>query len=189
METVLSLMVGLGLSAACGFRIFVPLTIMSLMAQVGWFQLAPELAWAASPVALTGLLAATVLEIGAYYIPWLDNLPAAMAAGTLLTFGFAPEMNPFAQWSLALIAGGGLAGTVQATTVATRATSSVTTGGFGNHVVATLEAILATVMAIMALLMPVLALMAVGVLLIIMLRLIRKWRQSRKQVVVLQEPG
>ena len=29
-ETVLSVLIGLGLAAACGFRVFVPLLIMSL---------------------------------------------------------------------------------------------------------------------------------------------------------------
>lgn len=172
MENVFSLMMGLGLSAACGFRIFVPLTIMSLLAQVGWLQLPAELSWAANPIALSGLLLATVLELGAYYIPWLDNLldslaiPVSMIAGTLLTFGFAPQMDPFAQWSLALIAGGGLAGTLQAATTATRAASSLSTAGLGNPLVATGEAIASIFVSILAIFAPVLALAAVAALLI-----------------------
>lgn len=189
MEAVFSLMAGLGLSAACGFRIFVPLTIMSLLAQLGWYQLSPELAWAASPLALSGLLLATVLEIGAYYVPWLDNLldaiatPAAIGAGTLLTFGFVPGLDPFAQWSLALIAGGGLAGTIQASTVAARATSTATTGGLGNFVVATGEAFGAVVLALLALFLPVLAIVAViGLLLagvVLLRRLGERGREGR----------
>lgn len=188
METMFGLMMGLGLSAACGFRIFVPLTIMSLLAAIGWLGLPPELVWAATPVALTGLLAATFIEIGAYYVPWIDNLldtvatPAAMAAGTLLTFGFAPEIDPFAQWGLALIAGGGLAGTVQVATVAARAASSATTGGLGNPIVATLEGLAATLLALLSLLLPMIAMLAVVGILLALFVMIRKLRQRRKSV-------
>lgn len=158
---------GLGLSAACGFRVFVPLTLMGLMANMGWWTLPADLLWAAHPVALWMLTSATGLEVAAYYIPWLDNAldtlatPLAVVAGALVTFGFAPEMPPLAQWSLALIAGGGLAGLTQSATVATRAASSVTTGGLGNPVVATLELLLALALSLLAMFMPFLAILGI----------------------------
>ena len=184
-EQVLSLLMGLSLSAACGFRIFVPLTLMSLCSQIGLFHLPTDLAWAANPMALSGLLVATVLELGTYYIPWLDNAldtiatPLAMFAGTFLMLGFAPQMDPFAQWALALIAGGGLAGTMQAATVAARGASTLTTGGLGNPIIATLEAILATMMAALALFLPVMALVLCVLLLLTMLRLLRKLKPKK----------
>ena len=79
------------------------------------------------------------------YIPWIDNLldsvasPAAIIAGTLITASFITGMDPWLQWLLALIAGGGMAGAVQATTVVTRASSTVTTGGLGNPIVSSVE--------------------------------------------------
>lgn len=166
-EHFFALAMGLGLSAACGFRIFVPLTLMSVMANIGWVSLPAEMLWAGSPVALLMLLSATSVEVAAYYIPWLDNAldtlatPLAMAAGTLVTLGFAPEMSPLAQWSLALIAGGGLAGLTQGATVATRAVSSATTGGLGNPIVSTIEGFFALLLSLLALFTPVLALAAV----------------------------
>ncbi len=172
MEPLFALAMGLGLSAACGFRIFLPLTLMSLVANAGWINLPTELAWAGSGLALGVLLSATLIEIAAYYIPWVDNAldavatPAAMLAGTLVTLGFAPEMSPVAQWSLALIAGGGLAGVTQGATVATRATSSATTGGLGNPIVATLEALFATVVSLLALFAPLIGVVFVAGVLI-----------------------
>lgn len=166
-EHLFALAMGLGLSAACGFRIFVPLMLMSLMANIGWVNLPSEMLWAGNPLALIMLLSATSIEIIAYYIPWLDNAldtlatPLAMAAGTLVTLGFSPEMSPLAQWSLALIAGGGLAGLTQGATVATRATSSVTTGGLGNPIVSTLEGIFALFISLLAMFAPAFALAAV----------------------------
>lgn len=44
METMLSIFVGVGLSAACGFRIFVPLLIMSIASLSGQLTLSPEFA-------------------------------------------------------------------------------------------------------------------------------------------------
>jgi len=41
----------------------------------------------------------------------------------------ATEMSPFLQWTLAFIAGGGIAGLVQGATVALRATSLLATAG------------------------------------------------------------
>ena len=43
METALSLFLGVGLSAACGFRVFVPLLVMSLAARTGHLTLAATL--------------------------------------------------------------------------------------------------------------------------------------------------
>ncbi len=167
LENLLALVMGLGLSTACGFRVFVPLSLMSLSALMGWIHLPQELLWAASPIALVVLLSATVLEIGGYYIPWVDNLldtlatPMAMLAGTLITFGFAPEMNPVWHWSLALIAGGGLAGITQGATVATRAISTASTGGLANPIVSSIEGVLAIALSMIAIAAPFLALAAV----------------------------
>jgi len=58
-------------------------------------------------------LLACALEISGY-IPWFDHLlnvaatPAAII-GTVVTASLAPDMNPVAQWTLALAAGGGTA--------------------------------------------------------------------------------
>ncbi|EPL8632472.1 DUF4126 family protein, partial [Acinetobacter baumannii] len=35
METILGLCIGVGLSAACGFRVFVPLLVMSIATMMG----------------------------------------------------------------------------------------------------------------------------------------------------------
>ena len=61
---------------------------------------------------------ATIFEIGAYYIPLLDHLmdtlttPAAVVAGTIMTASLVTDLSPFLKWTLALIAGGGVAGLV-----------------------------------------------------------------------------
>lgn len=180
---------GLGLSTACGFRVFVPLMILSLSAVGLGLPLPAELSWLDSPVACVVLSSATLLEIGAYYVPWLDNAldmlasPLAVMAGALISFGFLPEMSPLWQWSIALIAGGGLAGITQGATVATRATSSATTGGLGNFVVSSLEAVFAVVLSILAILAPFIALLALAGIGLWGLQWLRKRRKLRENSV------
>jgi len=167
MEEVLSVCVGVGLAAACGFRIFVPLLIMSIAAASGHLTLAPSFQWIGSEYAVITFSVATALEITAYYVPWLDNLldsiatPAAVVAGTIVTASMASGMSPYLQWTLAVIAGGGAAGLVQSATVVTRAASTATTGGLANFVVATGEWVLALIMSlVLTLVVPAVAVSA-----------------------------
>ena len=168
MEWLLSVCLGIGLSAACGFRIFVPMLGLSIAAQAGHLEFAHGFEWIGSPAALVCFSVATVLEIIAFYIPWLDNLldtaatPAAVVAGTILTASVVTDMSPLMQWSVALIAGGGAAGVVQTGTVLLRGASTATTGGTANFVVSTAEWIGATATTLLAILLPILA--ALGVL-------------------------
>lgn len=143
--TLLSLCIGIGLSAACGFRVFIPLLVTSIAAHAGHLKLAAGFEWIGSDAAVAAFAVATVLEIAAYYVPWLDNLldaiatPAAITAGTILTASFAGDMSPFLKWTLAVIAGGGAAALVQTGTVLARSASTVTTGGLANPLIATAE--------------------------------------------------
>src|SRR5712691_7979200 len=129
METLFSVCVGVGLSAACGFRVFVPLLALSIASLSGHLHLAHGFEWVGTYPALIAFSVATAVEILGYYIPWVDHLldtiasPAAVMAGTLITASLVTDVGPFWKWSLAIIAGGGAAGLVQGTTVATHAGS------------------------------------------------------------------
>lgn len=172
--TLLGICVGVGLSAACGFRVFVPLLVMSLAALSGHLTLAPGFAWIGSYPALIAFAVATGVEIAGYYIPWVDHLldtiatPAAIIAGTLITASLVTGMSPFLKWTLALIAGGGAAGLVQGTTVAARGASTFTTAGMANPAVATVELAGAAATSLLALVAPVLVLglLLVGLLVV-----------------------
>jgi len=167
MDFALSVCLGIGLAAACGFRVFVPLLGLSIAALAGYLELNESFAWAGTWPALACFLTATILEIGAYYIPWLDNAldsvttPAAVIAGTLITASVLTDMPPLARWSLALIAGGGTAGLIQSATVALRGTSTATTAGTGNWIVATVELVAALFSTILSIFFPVIAVLLV----------------------------
>lgn len=146
-QIITSVAMGIALSACCGFRVFVPMLGASLAAYLHWYNLPADMEWMGGLPALIGFGTAALLEIAVYYIPFVDNLldtvatPLAVAAGTVLAASFLPiaDFNPMLKWILAIIAGGGAAGTVQAGTGLLRLFSSKTTAGVGNAVVATGE--------------------------------------------------
>lgn len=164
----MGLVMGLGLSAACGFRIFVPLLGMSIANLAGHLSLSSDFQWIGTWPALLVFATAMILEIATYFIPWIDNVmdvaatPAAIVAGTIVTASQVGDVSPLLKWSLAVIAGGGVCGLVQTGTVAVRAVSSGTTGGFGNFIVATLELIASVVVTVLAIVLPIVSVLVVG---------------------------
>lgn len=176
MDVLLSALVGLGLAAACGFRVFVPVFILSIAGHAEMVSLGENWAWLASTPALIALGTASVLEVVAYWVPWLDHAldtiatPASIVAGTIVTASQMAELSPMLKWSAALIAGGGLAAVVQTGTVAIRAASTALTGGLGNPVVSTAETAMAGVMGVGAVVVPAFAVLLIVALLLVGVR-------------------
>ncbi len=144
-EAVLGLCLGVGLAAASGLRVFIPPLLLGLAIRLGVPATEVAPAWLGSWIAIVVFAVAAVVEIGSFYIPWVDNAldtiasPLAVLSGILLTAGMTQEFHPAAQWSLAIVAGGGAAGVTQTASVLTRGLSTATTGGLTNFLVATLE--------------------------------------------------
>ncbi len=174
-QLAIALCAGFSLSAACGFRIFVPLLAMALSVRYAGMSIDSSFAWITSNEAIITLGVATLAEIAAYYIPLFDNLldsiavPGAVIAGGVVSFGLLGDMPEWLQWSLSIIAGSGAAGTVQAGTTAARTLSSAGTAGTANPIVSTVENILSVIGTVMAVFLPVLA--AIGALVFIILSL------------------
>jgi len=187
MELFFSVALGIGLSAACGLRVFAPFTVMSVAALAGQLDLASGFAWIGTTEALVVFGVATLLEILSFYIPWVDNLldtiaiPAAIVAGAVATAAVLTDVSPLMRWTLAAIAGGGTAGIIQLGTTWVRGLSSITTGGLGNFVVSTGEWMGALTTATLAVLFPLLVLAFV----VILLFLTSRWlvRRSAPQTV------
>lgn len=184
LETVLSIALGVGLAAACGFRVFVPLLFAAIAARSGHLNLSPGFAWLASDGALLALGAATVFEVLAYAVPWLDHVldavatPAAVVAGVVASAAVFVDLPPVVRWGAAVILGGGAAGAVQAGTVLARLKSSLFTGGAGNIVVALLELAGAALLSLLAILAPLLMLVALALLAWLLARIVRRPRSA-----------
>lgn len=179
-DIALSLVLGIGLAAATGFRVFLPMLIVSAGAYTGHLPLAESFSWLGTSSALIMLGVATIVEILAYYIPGLDNLldalatPAALVAGTIVSAAVMTDVPPMVKWTAAVIAGGGIAGITQGAIAMLRANSTVWTGGLGNFIIATAELAGALVVSFLALAAPVAALALVILFLWLTTRLLRR---------------
>jgi len=171
LESLLSIALGIGLAAAAGFRIFVPLLAAGIAARTGFLPLTEGFQWLGSTPALLMLGTAAVFEVLAYYIPGVDHLldvvagPAAVGAGVVASASVMADIPQGVMWPLASIAGGGVAGLTKGTTALLRAKSGVMTAGLANPVVATVETVGATGITVLALVVPLLCLVAIAGLL------------------------
>ena len=183
LEWIMSACIGVGLAACCGFRVFVPLLIASVATKLGIVGTMTGFEWLGGWPALLGLTVATVFEVGAYYIPWLDNLldtiatPASIIAGTLLSTSFLHIDNPVLHWGLGLMLGGSSAGIIQAGTSLLRLGSTATTGGVANPVVATGENVASVGLSLFTIFLP---LIAVVIIVLILLFIIGRLVAKRK---------
>jgi hypothetical protein len=186
MDTALSIALGIGLSAAAGFRVFVPMLALSIAALSGNVELSPGFAWIGTIPALVVFATATVLEILAYIIPWVDNMmdsvatPAAVIAGVVATASVITDLPPLVQGVVALIAGGGAAGLIQGATSLLRLKSTVLTGGLANPVLAAAEFTGSVVTSILALIAPLLTVVLLALLVFIAFRIGKRFLFGRQ---------
>jgi hypothetical protein len=171
-DLLLGVALGIGLAAATGFRVFIPLLVAGLAARAGWVPLTDSFAWLQSTPALVALGTAAVLETLAFYVPGLDHIldvlagPLAVIAGVLASASVMVDLPPGVRWPIAVIAGGGIAAITKGTTAVIRAKSAAVTGGLGNPVVSTAETAGAATVSILAIIAPLLCLagvIAIGV--------------------------
>jgi Domain of unknown function (DUF4126) len=181
----LSIALGIGLAAATGLRLFLPMLVVSAAAYSGYLPLSENFAWLATPAALILLGVATVVEILAYYVPGLDNLldtlatPAAFVAGTVVSAAVITDLPPMVKWTAAIIAGGGIAGLTQSVTTLVRAKSTVMTGTLANPAVATAELGGSLIVSLLALMAPVITAIVIVVLLWLAIRWLRQLARGR----------
>ena len=145
---IMATLMGISLAAASGFRVFLPPFLLSVAARLDivWFLeldlVGTQFEFFTSTLAIVVLGIATVAEFAGFYAPWIDNAldtiatPASIFAGVAMTAIVLEGSEPIFQWAVAIIAGGGVAATIQSATVATRSLSSTFTFGLGNPAVA-----------------------------------------------------
>lgn len=184
-ETIISIFLGFGLAASVGFRVFVPLFALSLASYFDVWELNESWQWIGSIAALIVLGVATLVEIFAYFIPYVDNLldtisvPLAALAGTAIMLSTVADLSPVISWALAIIAGGGTAATIAGSASTTRLASTATTGGIANPVVSTIETGMSIVMSILSIFIPVLAIIFVIIILFVIFKLFKKFKRNK----------
>lgn len=181
-DTLISIFLGIGLSASVGFRVFLPLFFLSLAAYFNLWELNDNWQWIGSMSAVIILGVAMVVESFAYFIPFVDNLldsiavPLAAIAGTAVMVSTMAELSPVITWTLAIIAGGGTAAAISGASGAARLASTATTAGIANPVVSTIEVSTSLLLTLASIFFPVLAVIMVVVILYLIFRAYKKFK-------------
>lgn len=189
MEILLQILVGIGLSATCGFRVFVPLFVMSLAGVSGFMEFSSGFEWIAGYPALIIFGVATVIEIVAYFVPYVDNIldmagvPISVVAGIVIVASVVTDIDPFLRWTLALIAGGGIAAATSLLSNGIHAASTATTGGTANPAVSAVESGTSIVMTVLSIFLPVFGVLFIALVLFFIVR-----RMIRRKKKVSREP-
>lgn len=182
MDIALSLVMGIALAAAAGFRAFVPLLAAGLAIHYGVIDPAPGFTWLGEPVAIAALAAASLLEVTAYYVPGVDHVldviaaPVALGAGIVVAASVMADLPAWLRWLAAIVAGGGATAAAYSLTSLARAKSGLLSGGLGNPLVSTGELLGAVGIAALALLAPLVALVALTWLAVAGMRRLRRRR-------------
>mgnify|MGYP001806939238 FL=1 len=186
---LMAILMGISLSAASGFRVFLPPFLLSIVARFDliWFldlNLAgTQFEFFTSTLAIIILGIATIAEFAGYYAPWIDNTldtiatPASILAGIAMTAIVLEGTEPIIQWAIAVVAGGGVSATIQSATVATRGLSSTFTFGLGNSAVATGENVASVALTLIAILIPFLSAFVVILVVALLVRINRKKKE------------
>jgi hypothetical protein len=186
-DVVTSIVLGVGLAAAVGLRVFVPLLVASVGAYTGHLQLSDSFMWLGTLPAVITLSVAAVVEVAGYYIPGVDHLldvvmtPAAFVAGALVSAAVIVDLPPLVKWITAIIAGGGTAAVTQSITALLRVKSTATTAGLANPVVASAELGGSLGISVLAIALPLVALVVVVALVIFAVRRGRALLSRRNQ--------
>ena len=189
---ILMIIFGICLSATAGFKVFLPLLAASILAKFGYLPLAESFLWIGSTPAIILFTTATVFEIFAYFIPFVDNLldtisiPLATVIGTLLTVSVIniDTLDPILKWSIGVILGGGSAGVIKSANSLLRLTSSATTVGLANPLINIFETIVSIVLIFLSiiavLIFPILFVFIIGVLFLIVFFVWKKVKRLKK---------
>ena len=179
LQVLIAASTGLGLAAASGFRVFLPPFLMAVWLRLGFLDVnieGSEFEAFSSDVSILLLGVASLSEVLAYKIPWMDNMldslatPMAGIAGISVVAVSLEGADPSVQWALAIIAGGGASLSIQSATVAGRGLSSMFTLGLANPFFSLIEDIASLLLIFIALLAPLAALFASLILIIVIFR-------------------
>lgn len=183
-EIAMALLLGVGLSASCGLRVFVPLLVAAVAGKYGWLPLSNGFEWLQSWMAIATFGVAALVEVISYKIPYVDHLldtiatPASVVAGTVISASFLTHIDPLTQWTLGLIIGGGAAGITQLGTVALRAGSTATTAGMANPLFALVESIGSVVASVASVFLPVVMAVVAAIVIVVVLIFMRRFTKK-----------
>ena len=185
-STISSILLAFGLSAACGFRIFIPPLTYGVLYKADLVQLGEGWNWIGSDWVLAVLALAALFEIIGNLVPWFDNLldivatPTAIIAGTLLSAACLSEIDPGLKWILSVMSGVLITGGFQLTTVSLRGFSSIFTGGFINPIISVIEDFISLLISISIIIFPIFGIFLVILISLSLKNIFTRFRKKKR---------
>ena len=181
-----SFCLAIGLSAACGFRVFVPPLIYGIFYKANFVELGNSWSWIGNDWIIILLTVASIIELLATFVPLIDNLldiiatPASIIAGTILSFSSLNNLDPGLQWLLSIICGLGVTSFFQVSTVSLRVFFTTFSGGIFNPFFSFMEDVLTVFISISSILIPIIGLIIVIIMSLLIYFLIKKIKSKNK---------
>jgi len=187
LDLYLKILIGLGLSAASGFRLFVPFAILSIFSISGIYNTTSTPYIFSSDLFLVIFIILSVSEVVLFYNPWIDNMldlistPASIFSGIILTYFVLYDTEIYLRLLISVILGGLVSLNVQLLTVKARSSTSIFSKGNGNQIVSTIENISSIFISILVLKFPLAGIFVSAIIIyLIYTFIIKKGRQVRK---------
>jgi hypothetical protein len=192
-QLVLSLFLGLGLSASTGLNTFLPLLLLSGAAHfhIAGVTLGTKFAWLESDTALVVLIIATALELVGDKIPAVDHfLHAAgtfirpLAGATATASVLAGVVDPTVAAVLGLVVGAPAALGLHTLKAGTRVASTTTTFGCANPFLSLFEDALSFGLSLIAIFAPVVVPLVLLVFVWLLRRIVKRVRRASVQPAI-----
>lgn len=181
---ILSLLLGLGLSASTGLNTFLPLLLLSTAArfQIAGITLGERFDWLSSDMALGVLVAASIAEIIGDKVPAVDHFLDSIGtfvrplAGAVATASVVTGVDPAVAAVLGIIVGSPASLGFHTLKAGARVASSATTFGCANPVISLAEDVISFALTIVAIFTPLLVPVALALLVFVLWRVVKRLR-------------
>jgi hypothetical protein len=190
-NTISMIGLAIALASVCGIRAFSPILIVSILSKIGFIPLQSDFEWLSSTSALIILSIATLIEIIAYFFPWVDSVLSAIStivtpvAGIIVSCAVLDGFDPTFRWVFAVVAGGGISEGVALIKMGIHFIVDVFTAGIAAPILSFIENIVAICSSILAFLIPILTALFLLILItigaIIVLLLLKKAVKKKSQ--------
>jgi len=173
-----SLFAGIALAASVGFRVFLPLLVLSAFSYFfkDLITLSDDMLWLSNPTVVLIIALVAIAEIVSYYIPVLENkldkfkLFLSAIAGVVVIKATLIGFTPVLSWIIALLVGVSVSVVVSYSLSLARKITVVTTHGVGNFLINSAEIVGALVLSITAILISPLAFLVAVILITLMIK-------------------
>lgn len=183
---LVSVALGVSLSACAGLRAFLPLFALAILTRSGYINVSPSFEWIGSTPSLIVFGVATVTEILGDKFPAVDNFLDTIGtfvkpiAGTILFATVVVKMDPLLAVVLGIIMGGSVSEIVHVKKSAIRLASTSMSVGVANPFLSIMEDVGSGFGVFLSFISPILAFVVVIAFLVLLFVMYKKYVAKKK---------